>query len=70
MFLLPDGTTLTDICTENTDGREVGFHPPVLLAANAETAPACPNFIFYESTKIATGIIHFCGLQVKILSFF
>jgi hypothetical protein len=27
-FLLPDDTTTKDICTENTDVREVGFHPP------------------------------------------
>jgi hypothetical protein len=27
-FLLPDGTTLTDVHTENMDVREVGSHPP------------------------------------------
>jgi len=30
-FLPPDGTTLTDVCTEN---REVGFHLPLLLSWN------------------------------------
>jgi hypothetical protein len=28
-FLLPDDLKLMDIRTENTDVREVGFHPPV-----------------------------------------
>jgi hypothetical protein len=33
-FFAPDGTTQTDVLTENTDVREVGFHPPV-------TSPQC-----------------------------
>ncbi len=27
-FFAPDGTMQTGVCTENTDVREVGFHPP------------------------------------------
>jgi hypothetical protein len=27
-FFAPDGTMQTDVRTENTDVREVGFHPP------------------------------------------
>jgi len=30
MFSAPDGTTQMDIRMENTDVREVGFHPPAL----------------------------------------
>ncbi len=30
-FSLPDCTTLMDVRTENTDVREVGFHPPLQL---------------------------------------
>jgi hypothetical protein len=33
-FLLPDGTTLMDVRTENTDVREVGFHPPIKMDIN------------------------------------
>ncbi len=35
-LLPPDGTTLTDIRTENTDVREVGFHPPLHLLHNRQ----------------------------------
>jgi hypothetical protein len=32
---MPDGTTQTDIRTENTDVREVGFHPPFQFCAES-----------------------------------
>ncbi len=28
LFFVPGGTTQTDVRNENTDVREVGFHPP------------------------------------------
>ncbi len=31
---MPDGTTQTDVRTENMDVREVGFHPPLNLDAS------------------------------------
>ncbi len=31
VFLLPDGTMLMDVCMKNTDVREVGFHPPLIV---------------------------------------
>ncbi len=39
VFLLPYGTTLMDIHTENTDVREVGFHPPPTVISTITSLP-------------------------------
>jgi len=38
-LLPPDGTTLTDVRTENMDVREVGFHPPKELLITQKGHP-------------------------------
>jgi hypothetical protein len=49
MFSPPDGTTITDVRTENTDVREVGFHPPrfkvIVLFPNQKCRES--NLVFY-----------------------
>jgi hypothetical protein len=37
-FLLPDGTTLMNVRTENTDVREVGFHSPAFIPKYSKIA--------------------------------
>jgi hypothetical protein len=40
-YFVPDGTMQTGICTENTDVREVGFHPPLNEGVNCtELSPS------------------------------
>jgi len=40
---MPDGTTQMDVCTENTDVREVGFHPPVHIIGIVNV-----EFVFWQ----------------------